>query len=75
MFCKYCNHLMKKVMRFEDGKSYRFYRCPKCYAETKLKRLLFLDEQIRRKNSVTNKSKKLIRKRLKRKGVSLYDNQ
>ena len=55
MFCKYCNHLMKRVMRFEDGKSYRFYRCPKCYAETKLKHLLFLDEQIRLKNNVTNR--------------------
>lgn len=28
MFCKYCNHFMKRVMRFEDGKSYRFIDVP-----------------------------------------------
>lgn len=67
MFCKYCNHLMKKVMHFEDGKSYRLYRCPKCYAETKLKRLLFLDEQIRQKNNVTNRRENQIKKPIRNK--------
>lgn len=38
MFCKYCKSMMKSVIRFENDKSYRLYRCPKCHSETKLKR-------------------------------------
>ena len=41
MFYKHCRSLMKSVMRFEDGKSYRLYKCPKCYSETKTQTLYF----------------------------------
>lgn len=62
MFCKHCRSLMKSVMRFEDGKSYRLYRCPKCYSETKPKRFTFDDEEISKNNTKTNKSRKLVKK-------------
>ncbi len=36
MFCKHCNTLMRSVLRFQpDNKTYKLYRCPKCYTETK----------------------------------------
>ena len=41
MFCRRCNIQMKSVMRFENGKSYSLYRCPKCYYETKKQPLIF----------------------------------
>lgn len=78
MFCKHCRSLMKSVMRFEDGKSYRLYRCPKCYSETKPKRFTFDNEEISKNNTKTNKSKKSrlrnlqrnpLRKPIKRKEV------
>lgn len=62
MFCKHCRSLMKSVMRFEDGKSYRLYRCPKCYSETKPKRFTFGDEEISKNNTKTNKSRKPVKK-------------
>jgi len=62
MFCKHCRSLMKSVMRFEDGKSYRLYRCPKCYSETKPKRFTFDDEEISKNNTKTNKSRKPVKK-------------
>lgn len=62
MFCKHCRSLMKSVMRFEDGKSYRLYRCPKCYSETKPKRFTFDDEEISRNNTKTNKTRKPVKK-------------
>lgn len=62
MFCKHCRSLMKSVMRFEDGKSYRLYRCPKCYSETKPKRFTFDDEEISKNNTNTNKSRKPVKK-------------
>jgi len=62
MFCKHCRSLMKSVMRFEDGKSYRLYRCPKCYSETKPKRFAFDDEEISTNNTKTNKSRKPVKK-------------
>ena len=34
-FCKDCNIRMKGVMSFSKDKHERFYRCPKCYGETK----------------------------------------
>ena len=43
MICKRCGVLMKHVMRFENGKSYELYRCPKCWYETKKKPLFFFD--------------------------------
>ena len=61
MFCKHCRSLMKSVMRFEDGKSYRLYRCPKCYSETKPKRFTFDDEEISKNNTKTNKSRKPVK--------------
>ena len=65
MFCKHCRSLMKSVMRFEDGKSYRLYRCPKCYSETKPKRFTFDDEEISKNNTKTNKSRKPVKKPIK----------
>ena len=62
MFCKHCRSLMKSVMRFEDGKSYRLYRCPKCYSETKPKLFTFDDEEISKNNTKTNKSRKPVKK-------------
>jgi len=62
MFCKHCRSLMKSVMRFEDGKSYRLYRCPKCYSETKPKRFTFDDEEISKNNTKTNNSRKPVKK-------------
>lgn len=62
MFCKHCRNLMKRVMRFENGNSYRLYRCPKCYTETKPKRFFFEDEEIRQNNATTNKSRKPVKK-------------
>lgn len=41
MFCKRCNIQMKKVMRFENGKSYHLYKCPQCYYETKKQPFIF----------------------------------
>lgn len=67
MFCKHCRSLMKSVMRFEDGKSYRLYRCPKCYSETKHKRFIFEDEEISTNNANTNKSRKMVKKTNKKK--------
>lgn len=54
-------------MRFEDGKSYRLYRCPKCYSETKHKRFIFEDEEISTNNANTNKSRKMVKKTNKKK--------
>lgn len=62
MFCKHCRNLMKSVMRFEGGKSYRLYRCPKCYSETKPKRFTFDDKEISTNNAKTNKSRKPVKK-------------
>lgn len=77
MFCKHCRSLMKSVMRFEDGKSYRLYRCPKCYSETKPKRFTFDDEEISKNNTKpTNQESRLrnlqrnpLRKSIRRKEV------
>lgn len=66
MFCRHCRSLMKKVMRFENGKSYILYRCPKCYAETKAKRFFFNNEEISMKNTETNKSMKVVNKTIKK---------
>ena len=52
-------------MRFEDGKSYRLYRCPKCYSETKPKRFTFDDEEISTNNTKTNKLRKPVKKSIK----------
>ena len=52
-------------MRFEDGKSYRLYRCPKCYSETKPKCFTFDDEEISTNNIKTNKSRKPVKKPIK----------
>lgn len=41
MFCRRCNVPMKKVMRFENGKSYSLQKCPQCYYETKKQPFIF----------------------------------
>ena len=38
-FCKDCNIRVKGVMSFSKDKHERFYRCPKCYGETKHQKL------------------------------------
>ena len=54
MLCPHCNSVMKRTMRFEPGKATRFFRCPKCYMETKPKPLYFDDEEIRQNNTKQN---------------------
>lgn len=39
MICRDCNVLMHPVMSFSKGKYEKFCRCPKCYEETKHKKL------------------------------------
>lgn len=55
MFCKHCRSLMKSVIRFEDGKSYRLYKCPKCHSETKPKNFFFMNDKIIWKKNKTDK--------------------
>lgn len=58
MFCKHCNTFMRSVMRFEpNNKSYKLYRCPKCYSETKPIPLIFTPQEIITKRKNTNKKK------------------
>lgn len=35
MICKRCNIPMVRVMSFEKGKSSEFYKCRKCYRESR----------------------------------------
>lgn len=58
MFCNHCRSLMKRTIRFENGKTYKLYRCSICYSETKPKRFFFEDEEIRQNNTDNNKTKK-----------------
>ena len=37
--CRYCNTPTKSVMSFSKDKHERFDRCPKCYGETKHRKL------------------------------------
>ena len=39
MICRDCNVLMKQVMSFSKDKHEKFCRCPKCYSETKHRKL------------------------------------
>ena len=39
MFCKECNGVMKRTYHFEADKSTVSYVCPKCWYETKPKKL------------------------------------
>ena len=38
-FCKDCNIRMKGVMSFSNDKHEKFDRCPKCFVETKHRKL------------------------------------
>ena len=38
-FCKDCNIRMKGVMSFSKDKHEKFDRCPKCFGETKYRKL------------------------------------
>ena len=38
-FCRFCNTNMVSVMSFSKDKHEKFCRCPKCYSETKHKKL------------------------------------
>ena len=37
--CRDCNVLMQPVLSFSNDKHEKFYRCPKCYEETKHQKL------------------------------------
>ena len=39
MICRDCNIQMQSVMSFSKDKREKFCRCPKCYEETKHKKL------------------------------------
>lgn len=39
MICMDCNVLMQPVMSFSKDKHEKFCRCPKCYSETKHRKL------------------------------------
>ena len=39
MICRDCNVLMQPVLSFSNDKHEKFYRCPKCYKETKHQKL------------------------------------
>ncbi len=55
MDCRHCRNMMKKVLRFDKDKSYKLYRCPNCYSETKQKNI-FLNS-INKTEKHTNKLK------------------
>lgn len=38
-FCKDCSAKMVGVMSFSKGKQEKFCRCPKCYSETKHRKI------------------------------------
>ena len=38
-YCKDCNTKMVGVMRFSKDKQERFCRCPRCYSETKHRKI------------------------------------
>lgn len=66
MFCKKCNVEMKHVHRFENGKAYELYRCPKCWYESR-KLPLFIEETKLKQNVVKNtKRRRYKRRELKR---------
>ena len=39
MICRDCNVLMKQVMSFSNDKHEKFDRCPKCFGETKHRKI------------------------------------
>ena len=39
MICSSCNIKMVNVISFSNGKHEKFCRCPKCYSETKHRKL------------------------------------
>ena len=39
MICRDCNVLMQPIMSFSKDKYEKFTRCPKCYSETKHRKL------------------------------------
>ena len=43
-FCRDCNVLMQPVMSFSKDKHEKFDRCPKCFGETKHRKLT--DEEL-----------------------------
>ena len=57
MFCKHCKSFMQKVMRFENNRSYKLYRCSKCFSETKPKPYFFCPKETVQKNTKTNNKK------------------
>ena len=72
MLCQHCNSVMKEAMRFEPGKAWRLYKCPRCHMETKPKALYFDDEKIRQNNtkpSVKSNAKSKVNKKPQNKPI------
>ena len=40
MICRDCNVLMQPIISFSKDKHEKFCRCPKCYCETKHRKLI-----------------------------------
>lgn len=68
MFCRSCEAIMKRTMRFEPGKMTQLFKCPKCYFESKAKPLRFEEEAQPRIKQVKSPAKntKKKQKRCKR---------
>ena len=58
MNCKHCGSMMKRTLRFENGKAYRLFKCPNCYMETKQLPVSFNVLEISNNNTVTKQKKK-----------------
>ena len=58
MLCTRCNVKMIHTMRFEADKSCEFEYCPKCYFETKHKRIKFPDTKTEKVEKPKQKPKK-----------------
>ena len=55
-FCKECGTKMKRVMRYDPSGGWTFYSCPKCFFETKPKKVVYEDKEDKEENT------KIIRK-------------
>ena len=58
MNCKHCGSMMKRTLRFENGKAYRLFKCPNCYKETKPIPVSFNSLETSKNNTHTKPKKK-----------------
>lgn len=68
MICRHCKTMMRRVYRFENEKSYRLFRCPNCYIETKPIPYSFYSYEISRKNTTVNIKKNTRKNSTKKRG-------